>query len=210
MPEFENETGQKIDPAVELAAAIGAWKRWEHFTEILWRVMREHIPHEKRLELEAEIHAIQRADADAADLRLQSGRKPQAANIMALVRKLPNLHGEDFFATRDAIQAAIEQLDEEAGRVHQVVPNGWIAVAERMPAPDTTCLVWARESWRGTDAFGLAIDTWQEQREAPLAEYPSATVPIGLGWDEHDFDEVTHWMPLPEPPKFENVAGDKA
>jgi hypothetical protein len=190
MPEFENETGQKIDPAVELAAAIGAWKRWEHFTEILWRVMREHIPHKKRLELEAEIHAIQRADADAADLRLQSGRKPQAANIMALVRKLPNLHGEDFFATRDAIQAAIEQLDEEAGRVHQVVRSPWISVDERLPEiSDQRVIACNARGTAGKPAYALA--SWWNKKFVCMLK------------------EVTHWMPLPDAPHYENVAVNK-
>jgi hypothetical protein len=128
MPEFENETGQKIDPAVELAAAIGAWKRWEHFTEILWRVMREHIPHEKRLELEAEIHAIQRADADAADLRLQSGKKLEIdrdnlRGTLDWIREKvsPYLIGPDFNpngrATENLIATLLERYDAQYERL---------------------------------------------------------------------------------------------
>jgi hypothetical protein len=37
------------------------------------------------------------------------------------------------------------------------------------------------------------------QREAPVS-WSSATIETGLGWDDSDYDDITHWMPLPLPP----------
>jgi hypothetical protein len=73
----------------------------------------------------------------------------------------------------------------------------WISVSERMPEPETDCLVWSHPSW-SKHPFA-SVDRWGEQHEAPVA-WSSATIPIGLGWDSSNFDDVTHWMPLPAAP----------
>lgn len=100
-------------------------------------------------------------------------------------------------------QKAVEFIRATLGREHSSAGGeigGWTSVTDRMPPLDTECLVWARESWRGSDAFGVSVDVWREQHEAPLG-FSSATIPIGPGWDEHDnYEEVTHWMPLPAAP----------
>lgn len=86
-------------------------------------------------------------------------------------------------------------------------PFGWIPCSERMPQLGTRCFVWAREAWRGEE-FGASIDTWREQHEAPLMQFPSATIPIGPGWDDHDTPEVSHWMPV-EAPRAESHQGTR-
>lgn len=74
----------------------------------------------------------------------------------------------------------------------------WISVADRMPEPDTECLVWSPgNAQHGPMTY---IDTWQEQYECPVS-FSSASIPVGLGWDSSSFEEITHWMPLPEPPE---------
>jgi Lar family restriction alleviation protein len=78
----------------------------------------------------------------------------------------------------------------------QAVPP-WIPVTERMPEPGTECLVWKTASyWK--EPF-LALDRWDEQHECPVS-FSTATVPIGLGWDSSDFEEVTHWVAIKPPP----------
>jgi hypothetical protein len=76
-------------------------------------------------------------------------------------------------------------------------PQGWISVEDRMPEAGTDCLVWGQSSY--LKAPHVRIDKWDEQHECPVS-FSTATVPIGLGWDESLFDEVTHWMPLPASP----------
>jgi hypothetical protein len=75
--------------------------------------------------------------------------------------------------------------------------SGWISVEDRMPEPETECLVYGETKWSTEPC--VCVDTWTMQREAPLS-FSSATIEIGYGWDEHEYEEVTHWMPLPAPP----------
>jgi hypothetical protein len=75
--------------------------------------------------------------------------------------------------------------------------NEWISVAERMPEPGTECIVWSPgNAQHGPFAY---LDTWCEQRECPVS-FSTVSVPTGLGWDSSDYDEISHWMPLPPPP----------
>jgi hypothetical protein len=69
----------------------------------------------------------------------------------------------------------------------------WISVEDRMPEPDTECLVYGGSSW-AKEPY-VRIDTWSMQREAPVS-WSSATIETGLGWDDSDYDDITHWMPL--------------
>ena len=79
------------------------------------------------------------------------------------------------------------------------IPTGWISVHDRMPEPDTRCIVWSRASWEQFPS--VKLDTWCEQHEAPLS-FSSATIPVGMGWNEHDdYESVTHWMPAPAGPE---------
>lgn len=68
----------------------------------------------------------------------------------------------------------------------------WIAVGERLPEPNAEVLVYTEG--------GIRIDMWIMHREAPVS-FSSITVETGYGWVDHDFEDVTHWTPLPEPPK---------
>lgn len=71
----------------------------------------------------------------------------------------------------------------------------WISVEDRLPNTDEIVLVLVP----GARYQQVALDCWRMQREAPLS-WSSATIEIGMGWDDHEFDEVTHWMPIPTPP----------
>lgn len=77
--------------------------------------------------------------------------------------------------------------------------QGWIPMEKHAPKAGQTVIVWSRQSWESSPS--LKIDTWNEQRECPMPSLSSATIPIGYGFDEHDDESVSHWMPLPEAPK---------
>lgn len=71
----------------------------------------------------------------------------------------------------------------------------WIPVGERLPPEGVRVLVYVPSC----DLLPIQADEWNMQREAPV-EWSSATIETGFMWDEHEFEEVTHWMPLPPPP----------
>lgn len=76
-------------------------------------------------------------------------------------------------------------------------PKGWISVEDRLPEVGTDCLVWCVAL--GPGKHFAKVDRWDEQREAPVG-WSSATIPVGDGWDDSDYEDITHWMPLPPAP----------
>ena len=70
---------------------------------------------------------------------------------------------------------------------HGVTVQEWISVTERLPEKGEEVLVFnTRENWIGF-AWLRPDETW-----------------TALGFDfPFDLGEVTHWMPLPQPPKGE-------
>lgn len=94
-----------------------------------------------------------------------------------------------YIEAAEAVLAAPAQAEPVAG---------WISVDDRMPEAETTCLVYSKHAWEKTPS--IKIDKWSEQHECPVP-FSSVSVPIGLGWDDHDdYWEVSHWHPLPSPP----------
>jgi hypothetical protein len=74
-------------------------------------------------------------------------------------------------------------------------PQGWVPVTERLPEPDSgEVLVYLSGGM-------YALDEWHTHREDPLGMSTVHTIDMGYMWRTFDFDEVTHWMPLPPPPK---------
>jgi len=71
----------------------------------------------------------------------------------------------------------------------------WISVLERMPSNDEPALVYTPLSAHGK----VWIDAWEMQSESPL-DFTSATIDIGFGWSGFEFEDVTHWMPIPALP----------
>ena len=82
------------------------------------------------------------------------------------------------------IVASVEIMKELA--VH-LIANGvtvqkWIPVSERLPEPFTIVFIWDSTNKRVTDAYMTRHMEW-----------------VGISMSH----EVTHWMPIPEPPKGE-------
>ena len=71
----------------------------------------------------------------------------------------------------------------------------WVSVRERLPDSDSPVLVYTPKNAHAK----VWIDCWQMQREAPLS-WSSATIETGFMWDGFEFEDVTHWMPLPAAP----------
>lgn len=105
---------------------------------------------------------------------------------------------KDLAAAADLLEnqnAHIAALQQEIEKLRGQVPR-WIPVEERLPEYGVRVL--ATDMYEEDDCTGI----WTRE------EYPDD--PDGCCWiDErgwwHAIDDVTHWMPLPEPPEVENA-----
>ena len=72
----------------------------------------------------------------------------------------------------------------------------WISVEERLPEPNVNCLVAAKVGNRMV--VDLGSREWCFDYRTMEQSYVWS---IMNDWDEGEGCEITHWMPLPEPPK---------
>jgi Lar family restriction alleviation protein len=79
-----------------------------------------------------------------------------------------------------------------AGAGGQGGEDGWISVEDRLPEDGETVLAWAGDH--------IVLERWMERHESPVG-WSSVTMPIGPAWDDHEFEDITHWMPLPGAPR---------
>lgn len=136
---------------------------------------------------------------------------------------------------RTAGYKARERVFEAKEAVHRlpvadVAPVGWISVKDRLPEPETEVLaVCVRNGYRficpviyetGTTLMQDSIWNWYELYNYGTysEENDDYFVPEGW-WEARQFTPddvynnpvdcaVTHWMPLPEPPKGARMDGD--
>ena len=105
--------------------------------------------------------------------------------------------------------ALVHPTESDSTAVQRPVGEGhWRSVDEDgYPERETECLVWVDNGAKwGPHA---AITDWSMQRESPVS-WSSATIETGYGWDGFYENEVTHWMPLPEPPPAASGSSSKA
>jgi hypothetical protein len=102
-------------------------------------------------------------------------------------------------ATPMQLPAALDALrDHLAGMPDYTQPvpaPQWVSVEDRMPPEGVRVLVYVPTC----DLLPIQADEWNQQREDPTGMGGPA-LEMGLMWDEHEFEEVTHWMPLPPAP----------
>lgn len=99
--------------------------------------------------------------------------------------------GDIAYVREDAL--AEQKAEQQA---QPVAPEGWIPVASgKLPPLDEMCLVYVPCAMH----FKYAFDSWQVLREAPVP-FSSATIEVGEGWGDHNYEEVSHWMPLAAAP----------
>ena len=129
------------------------------------------------------IRQLKTASVQADDMRLRDFGYLFKTAAEAIER----LIAYNEFWEKSAITAK-EIIDKELPK--------WISVKERLPEPETEVLaafddgyVWAMwQKWSLTDEY--------EEGESPFDYYKD----VGAG-----LHTVTHWMPLPEPPKEVNT-----
>ena len=132
----------------------------------------------------------------------------------------------DYEQAADAIEERCQQVDkfaEEAARLYAKQPR-WIPVTERLPKSGERVLACCRVKWVGGGGrtyVCVAFHTEPKKETCCYSdgidmEYDEETdeyyLPEGWweeinNWDDYSFvaigDFVTHWMPMPEPPKEE-------
>jgi hypothetical protein len=84
--------------------------------------------------------------------------------------------------------------------------SGWISVGERLPDGDClpmNCLVAAKVGDRVVVDWATRGIGW-----GYLSQKAEAYWEILHDWDEGEGCEITHWMPLPEPPKMKGGETD--
>lgn len=95
---------------------------------------------------------------------------------------------DDLTEAADLIEAQAKEIE----KLRAQLPR-WIPITERLPEYGVRVL--AADMYEGNDETGI----WTRE------EYPDDADGCWIderGW-WHAIDEVTHWMPLPEPPEVE-------
>ena len=95
-------------------------------------------------------------------------------------------------------KAAIQRLGELEENAECRVQNAeWISVEERLPEPSVGCIVAAKVGNRMEIDFAERIAYYNLRTKERHYEWE-----IMHDWDEGEGCEITHWIPLPEPPKM--------
>jgi hypothetical protein len=82
----------------------------------------------------------------------------------------------------------------------------WIPVTERLPEKTGTYLAWTKWDLTEADEEPSAYPIEYDAEEEAFGWWKSYYDAETLGWAGEDFiryEGITHWMPLPEPPKEE-------
>ena len=109
---------------------------------------------------------------------------------------MPNTREMELWRlVNNAFQKSIENFGDIFAKdvTRDLLDNGvtvqkWIPVTERLPEKDVRVLVWMQDNEEGYTK--MDTDRW------------SCTMEQGYHWIRWG-KSVTHWMPLPEPPKGE-------
>lgn len=128
----------------------------------------------------------------AAPMPQSAGVTEAIDNLRAALNMREQIRTTDEVLPPGVLRDANDAIETAARAVLALAPglSGWVSVADRMPDTDDEVLVWT--------AQGAMLDRWRMQSEAPLS-FSSATIETGMYWDEHEFEEVTHWQPITAP-----------
>ena len=122
------------------------------------------------------------------DTNLVNALREHAEWARANEWETPITLGDDLTEAADLIEAQAKEIEKLRGQLPR-----WIPVEERLPEYGVRVL--ATDMYEEDDCTGI----WTREEDKDDAG--------GCWYDEHGwwhaFDEVTHWMPLPEPPEVE-------
>ena len=69
----------------------------------------------------------------------------------------------------------------------------WVSIDEGLPEEGSDVLIM-------TTGGVVVQEEYRKLYEAPVS-FSSKTICVGVGFSEHDFEDITHWMYIPELPR---------
>lgn len=78
----------------------------------------------------------------------------------------------------------------------------WIKCSHRLPEPNSKLLAYAKDAFSDhyTIISAVYYDKFEMKGGKPKYEFHEYCHCSGMEWDYMMIEDVTHWMPLPEPP----------
>ena len=118
--------------------------------------------------------------------------------------------GEQWCGDKSKIDALsyIQQLENQIGELTEMVEQleeaqpKWISVEERLPEPNTTVLLIAH-GWEPQLVYIGKLKKVESEKSWLTGLVSKASEWMVYGFSYFKEPIVTHWMPLPEPPKEE-------
>lgn len=113
------------------------------------------------------------------------------------------IYESDHFSVRECFGWSAREIEEVLRAVPATPVPQWISVKDRLPEAEQEVLVISR-GW-GDRLLYVGQYKKMEAQTSPLTGITSKESDWLLwGWSYMKKPQVTHWMPLPEPPKGEN------
>ena len=126
--------------------------------------------------------------------------------LIELLMNVPGyMHGCESLADH-LIANGVTLAEQLASSSKQLASSEWIPVTERLPEVGDTYLVVVKYKYDWEKGYKIDTDV------ATFYPYDNPDAYIDNRWDTYvDWDEgqqyihITHWMPLPAPPKIESI-----
>jgi hypothetical protein len=113
--------------------------------------------------------------------------------------------GDTKVIIRDTIYSISNE--EDRGYLEEVLndlgyhkQSKWISVEERLPEPNVGCIVAAKVGNIMVTDFAERVAYYNLRTQETTYAWE-----IMHDWDEGEGCEITHWMPLPQPPKMKGA-----
>jgi hypothetical protein len=141
---------------------------------------------------------IEELESELAEAKADDATRQQAAAWLAVHAELRHLCPDFDSVIGSGKEKALEAIRKLAAiSKRPEALQRWIPVGEGLPETGDSVLVYVP----GNRHLKVSIDQWRMQREAPVS-FSSATIETGMMWDDHEFEEITHWMPMPSLPSM--------
>ena len=121
------------------------------------------------------------------------------AEYMEREAAIKAIYESDHFSVRECFGWRAREIEEVLRAVPATPVPQWISVKDRLPDVAGMYIVTACDEWC---SYGQGI--WYDT-VVVVAEYSGGCWNWNDNGTDYDIDDlVTHWMPLPKPPKGEN------